>query len=763
MEPAAVPRVVRLTVALAALIFFVAHLASLPPALEDIDSINFAMGVRDFDVARHQPHPPGYPVFIALAKITTAAARAVGIDSPEIAGLAFWGAAGGAALLIAIFLFVRALFREDFLALTAMVITAASPLLWFTALRPLSDVAGLGAAGLALAGMAMVAHQAEWDRRRVALLCGSACLAGISIGFRSQMAVLTLSLFGWVLGVSRPRVPLRVAVSALVALAAGGLAWAIPLIVVSGGPDAYLQALGSQAGEDFSGVVMLWTNQTPRVAVFAALNTFMLPWDSPVLAGVLLSLAAAGFCWCVVRWFSRALVLVVVFGPYLVFHLLFQETLTIRYALPLVLPVAILAAVTIAQAGTRVATAATAAIVIAALSFGAPAGAAFSRIESPFTAAMAEMKLLASRGSHPAVGMHRRVWSESRRARPWYGPMPGRALETPRDYEWLELTRAWLGGEEGEIWFLADPRRTDLALIDSEHRRTREYRWPFDSRVYVGGARPDEIDWHIYPPPGWFLERGWALRPEIAGITERDGFGPHRQPSIGWIRRRSNATLMMLGGRHLGGPNDPPVRITTSVDDRQIATFDASPGYFLEFVPVPAGALEGDGRYARLAVRVLSPAGQTGPRLPSGGALPRVGLEQFNLQDPDRVQFGFDDGWLEPEYNPRTARSWRWMSESAALQVHHAGRDVTISLQGESPLRYYDDPPTLRIVAGTITVAELRPDRDFTLEAKLPAALLDQTGGRVVVQSSEFFIPGDRDGSADRRHLALRIYSVTVR
>jgi hypothetical protein len=174
----------------------------------------------------------------------------------------------------------------------------------------------------------------------------------------------------------------------------------------------------------------------------------------------------------------------------------------------------------------------------------------------------------------------------------------------------------------------------------------------------------------------------------------------------------------------------------------------------LNFVPVPAGALEGDGRYARLAVSASSP---------SGGSVPRVGLEQFNLQDPDRVQFGFGDGWLEPEYNPRTARSWRWMSESAALQVHHAGRDVTITLRGESPLRYYGEAPTLRIVAGTTTVAEMRPDRDFTLEAKVSAALLDQAAGRIVVQSSEFFVPGDRDGSADRRHLALRIYSVTVR
>src|SRR5947207_6329912 len=34
----------------------------------DWDEIEFMRGVRAYDVALHAPHPPGYPVFIALAK-----------------------------------------------------------------------------------------------------------------------------------------------------------------------------------------------------------------------------------------------------------------------------------------------------------------------------------------------------------------------------------------------------------------------------------------------------------------------------------------------------------------------------------------------------------------------------------------------------------------------------------------------------------------------------------------------------------------------
>jgi hypothetical protein len=415
--------------------------------------------------------------------------------------------------------------------------------------------------------------------------------------------------------------------------------------------------------------------------------------------------------------------------------------------------VALLAAVTLAQARPVPGAAATAALAIIALSHGVPAGAGFARTPNPVTGAFTEMKLMGGAARvPPIIGMHRRVLTETRRAREWDGPLPGTLLAAPRDDEWLELTRTFKDSNE-PVWFLADPRRTDLALIDSQYRRTREYRWPFNPAVYLGGGRPGQVDWHIYDNPGWFLERGWALTPEIAGITERDGWGPHRQPSLGWVRRRTEEALMLLGGRHLGGTGEPPVRIVTTLDDRPIESFEVRPGYFMRFVPIPASALAGERSHAKLAVRAETTAPAT---------TPRVGLEQFNLQSADVVQFGFSDGWFEPEYNPSTSMSWRWMSESAVVQVHNAGRDVTLDVRGESPLRYFDEAPVLRITAGGQAISETRPASDFTVRVTIPAAALAAADGRIVLECNMFFIPGDRTGSADRRHLALRIYSVTI-
>src|SRR5688500_19525217 len=58
--------------------YLAAHLPSLAPSLEDIDSINFALGLRDFDPARHQPHPPGSPVYIAMGRAVLAIVSALG-------------------------------------------------------------------------------------------------------------------------------------------------------------------------------------------------------------------------------------------------------------------------------------------------------------------------------------------------------------------------------------------------------------------------------------------------------------------------------------------------------------------------------------------------------------------------------------------------------------------------------------------------------------------------------------------------------------
>src|SRR5262245_53423207 len=94
------PRSVSWAAAALAALYLLAHLPFLAPSLEDIDSINFALGLRHFDPALHQPHPPGYPVYIAAGHVSLAVVSRVspGVSEAraEALALAIWSALCGA-------------------------------------------------------------------------------------------------------------------------------------------------------------------------------------------------------------------------------------------------------------------------------------------------------------------------------------------------------------------------------------------------------------------------------------------------------------------------------------------------------------------------------------------------------------------------------------------------------------------------------------------------------------------------------------------
>jgi hypothetical protein len=761
----------RKALAALALVFLAAHLPFLPGTLEDIDSINFALGVRDFDVARHQPHPPGYPVFIGISKVSTAVLRSAGVEAPEARGLAVWSAVSGAALVWFLFTLFRSLGgraggtdddrARDRLAACATLIAVTSPLFWFTSLRPLSDMAGLAGAVGAQALIVSFLYQ----RAGRAALMWAGFLAGIAIGIRSQTFLLTLPLLAAALlprgrrerpesAALYPGLRMRDRAAVVAATGLGVFAWAIPLIWASGGLASYAAALGTQAGEDFSGVVMLWNVRSARVAVDALVYSFLWPWGGLFTGAVVVAIAAAGAVRVAWQRPRIMLLLLVGFVPYAIFHLLFHEVVTVRYALPLIVPVAYLAASALEGVGRTLLPVGAVALASVSLVPAVSASVSYARDGSPAFRAFRAVERAGgfAGGVIDAVGMH----AVARRVAQWEGAaLPGRVLEARHGREWLALVAEWRSHPQSSIAFVADPRRTDLALIDPRSRQLVEaYRWGFTEPPFVGGARPGNSDLYRMSPPRWMLDRGWALGAEVAGVTARDQLGPHRQASVAWVRAGSEEMLLMLGGRHLGATGDPKVRVNVRVNGRPLSSFAVRPGFFFNIIPVAAGTFAASGGYVPL--EVTAEAAKGGTTIP-------VALEQFDLQ-PERIpMIGVEEGWQEPEYSPATAHAWRWAAERSTLWVRPIGRDVTLVLEGESPLRYFDSAPVVTITVAGRRVARFSPSADFRQSVVLPADALAAADGRVVVESDKSFVPGERDGTADKRRLALRIYSYSVR
>jgi hypothetical protein len=101
------------------------------------------------------------------------------------------------------------------------------------------------------------------------------------------------------------------------------------------------------------------------------------------------------------------------------------------------------------------------------------------------------------------------------------------------------------------------------------------------------------------------------------------------------------------------------------------------------------------------------------------------------------------------------------MSEHAVVWVRPIGRAVTLHVVGESPRRYFDVAPHVRVSVAGREILAFDPSTDFDQAVRLPGDLLASSDGRVTIDSSKFFVPASA-GAADRRHLALRIYGLRV-
>ena len=209
--------------------------------LWDHDSVQFALGVERFDLAAHHPHPPGYPLYIALLK----AFAWVGIEPLDaMVVLSILSSALGAGLMV--LLVVRLTAGDVRAALFAGLLYATNPLLWFYAELPLVyAVEG----GLAVA-IAYGAVRAAESRRAFFLTCALFALAG---GLRQSTMVLLAPLvaYGAYRGWRSGRLSWRTLLAGAALAAALVLTWLLPLWALAGGYGAYRRI----AGEHFAALL----------------------------------------------------------------------------------------------------------------------------------------------------------------------------------------------------------------------------------------------------------------------------------------------------------------------------------------------------------------------------------------------------------------------------------------------------------------------------------------------------------------------------
>lgn len=215
--------------------------------LANWDAVQYALGLVDFDVTRHQPHPPGSILYIALGRV------ALALTGEANRALAWISVLAGATATVLCYAVSRSIFGRR-IGVVATVLYLFSPLTWYYGVVALPyTVEG----ALVLGAVATLWRGAEMRRMAPALV--GAVLLAFAGGVRQTTMLLLLPL--WLYATWRAARPdarpddgrvTRSAVAmwrklqgVVVGLGVMGLlclAWAVPLVALSGGLVAYVTA-----------------------------------------------------------------------------------------------------------------------------------------------------------------------------------------------------------------------------------------------------------------------------------------------------------------------------------------------------------------------------------------------------------------------------------------------------------------------------------------------------------------------------------------
>lgn len=191
------------------------------------DAVQFALALREFDVAKHQPHPPGYLLYVALGRLLN-----IPLGDPNLAYVAL-AMVFSAATTVAVYCLARALY-DRVTAAAAAALLAVSPLFWFY------GSVGLTYAGEAFGASLVAAFAYGALRGNPRALYGCAAALGLAGGIRPSVLVLLFPLCVGcaVVGIRSLRRLMLAAALMVVAV----LSWFLPMVWLTGGLAAYLRA-----------------------------------------------------------------------------------------------------------------------------------------------------------------------------------------------------------------------------------------------------------------------------------------------------------------------------------------------------------------------------------------------------------------------------------------------------------------------------------------------------------------------------------------
>lgn len=303
------------------LLCLISRLYAMPASLLEWDDLLFARALHHFDIAAHNPHPPGFPVFVMLAR-----AAFLLLHDENLALIAV-NLLINSFLAAALFYLYREIFQDRTVALAGALICMFAPNVWIYSVAPRSDGVGFT---LGIIGLTLVIRGLHSRR---SLLVGCALL-GLGMGVRVTVLpvvapVLTVVLFAWL----RLR-QWRIAASAVLLTVACILVWYIPLILHT--TWQIYRSVTQQHRQYILETDTILASSGMMLHRFE--RFFVVIWGAPWIMRVIYILSALGLLTLVLKRRWQALGwLMVSFVPYMIFTFLLNAPVAgVLYSLPYV-------------------------------------------------------------------------------------------------------------------------------------------------------------------------------------------------------------------------------------------------------------------------------------------------------------------------------------------------------------------------------------------------------------------------------------------
>lgn len=204
-------------------------------SLDDYDSVQFAMGIDDYDISVHQPHPPGYPVYIFLLKCANY------IFHDHLSSLLFWAIIPGGVGIGIFYLILRERFESLPLRVLLALVFAFIPLYSLNSEKALSDILSLTLyLGWILLYVRIKKSKASiYDYIGIGLVSGA--LAGVRIQLITCIIIPLILLF-----FSQIKIKPRQVIILTASCFAATLAWVIPSVIDAGDLVTYVKLMLGQ-------------------------------------------------------------------------------------------------------------------------------------------------------------------------------------------------------------------------------------------------------------------------------------------------------------------------------------------------------------------------------------------------------------------------------------------------------------------------------------------------------------------------------------